>query len=452
MEIVSNPVPALAIDVGDASLKRDPQATRAPGVPAPNVAMTATLPSDTVARTVISALATIASQQDSLAPFLADLTKAMPFASLPAPVRAEIARVVVLAEQVGQSQPASDEGAPAPPAGASVQGSASPAASQRAALPALAEAIERLQASLRQWQPEASSRPQSPSGPIAPSTPAAPSSAPPPLVNQEPASIIQSLSVAAGAAVPPPALPFQPQMARNGGLADALASLLVAQQPPVTAQEAQRRQRGSGNGPAAGASADGDALLASNALSAYRKAMPTAAKAQPQPTSWPAEPSPAFIAKTLLQRAEAALSQTRALEVVSQGLRAEQSQPAGAAPTHWAFDAPLATPFGRALVRFEIDRQTPRADRGKQEPVWRVRLALDLEPLGAVHAQIALQGSKAWVRLWAEKPETALLLDEHKRELRQTFLADEMEAEIVLNSFMPAAPDLEQGALWDANI
>jgi hypothetical protein len=195
--------------------------------------------------------------------------------------------------------------------------------------------------------------------------------------------------------------------------------------------------------------AESDALLASNALSAYRKAMPTAAKAQP--TSWPAEPSPAFIAKTLLQRAEAALSQTRALEVVSQGLRAEQSPPSGAAPTHWAFDAPLATPFGRALVRFEIDRQTPRSDRGKQEPVWRARLALDLEPLGPVHAQIALQGSKAWVRLWAEKSQTALLLDEHKGELRQTLLADEMEAEIVLNSVMPAAPDEGKGALWDAS-
>jgi len=431
MEIVSSPLPALAIDVGDTSLKRDPQSARAQGAaisgaPASQVVVPPALSGDTVARTLLAALTSMASQQDSLAPLLADLTKALPLTSLPAPVRTEIARVLALAAPVSKVQPVLEESLPTPATAASTPASLTPL--PRPALPALAQALEQLQASLRQWQPEAAS----------------------PTAGSKPQTLLDP-PAAALAMAPPPALPLLQQVARGGGLADALASLLVAQQPQVTAQEALRRQRGAGQNTLAGASADGDALLANNALAAYRKAMPTAAKAPP--TSWPTEPSPAFIARTLLQRSEAALLQTRVLEVVSQGLRAEQAQPAppNAASMHWAFDAPLTTPFGRALVRFEIDRQTPRAARERQEPVWRVRLALDVEPLGPVHAQIALQGSKAWVSLWAERSQTALLLDEQKGELRQTLVADEMDAEIVLNSAMPTPPGAGKGTIWDAS-
>jgi hypothetical protein len=35
--------------------------------------------------------------------------------------------------------------------------------------------------------------------------------------------------------------------------------------------------------------------------------------------------------------------------------------------------------------------------------VWRARFSLDIEPIGPVHAQVALMGERAWVTLWAER-------------------------------------------------
>lgn len=510
MEIISSPLPALSIDVGDASLQRDPQARLAQGSPAQSAtapqAGAVPLPptGDTFAQTLLVRLATAAAQQNGLALLLSDLAQTLPLPQIPANIRKDMARIMVLAEpliKTGTTAPSATQPPDEvrPTAAGAIQTNLDPSAIRPQALPAITEAIERLQTSLRAWQPDAAellptppraaatqssptpagitppanlpvatkgqtSSPPSPAPILQPipetpqvsrGTPTEASPTGQPLASASygtpPAEESAQVMVALGAVTSQLAASPQPQRpAQGGGLADALVSLLVAQQPVATAQEAARRQRSPGP-PPPDTNADPQALATSTGLSAYRKAMPTRAHGQQVP--WPSDPSPALIARTLMQRAETALAQTRVLEVATQVMRAEQAAPNThpAAPTQWNFDLPLATPFGQALIRFEIDRHAQGTRDETPEAIWRARLSLDIEPLGPVHAQIALRGAKAWVSLWAERAETAQLLETQKPLLRQTLGAEDLEADILLQAGAPTGEPVHGGTIRDAS-
>lgn len=513
MEIISSPLPALSIDVGDASLQRDPQARLAQGAPAPSAtvpqasAVVPVAPADTIAQTLLTRLSAAVARQEGLTQLISDLSQALALTKIPASVRTDMARVMVQAQPlirasttalVAAQPPGEVSNATAPTA----QTTAAPATIPAQALPAISEAIERLQASLKAWQPEAAPGSPAParlSGTQPPATPpsVAPQPAPPVSTTVQPASSLlpspatatqpmqappqavlntpadgtlegrpapapvpspaptpeaaQLVATLGSAAMRPVAGMQTPRAAQGAGLADALVSLLVAQQPAATAQEAARRQRNASQPPPPANDADAHSFLASAALMAYSKATPTRTQGKPAP--WPADPSPALIARTLMQRTEAALAQTRALEVASQVIRAEAaaSSPHPAAPTQWTFDLPLATPFGHTLVRFEIDRQAQGKRKETPDVIWRARLSLDIEPLGPVHAQIALRGAKAWVSLWAERPETAQLLETQQPLLRQSLGTDALEADILLQTGAPAGEPATGGAIRDAS-
>mgnify|MGYP001404477512 CR=1 FL=1 len=74
---------------------------------------------------------------------------------------------------------------------------------------------------------------------------------------------------------------------------------------------------------------------------------------------------------------------------------------------------PIATRDGTAVVQMTVER-----DGGKRGGTsataaatgWRVRFALDVEPIGPVHAQIGLAGNHLSVGLWIERPEMAAKL------------------------------------------
>ncbi|MFO0349946.1 MAG: flagellar hook-length control protein FliK [Alphaproteobacteria bacterium] len=521
MEIISSPLPAIPVDVGDASMQRDLALKLAAMALASQAARPeATKPTgtDTAARTLLSTLTTLARSQDSLGQLLADLSRPEALARVPAEVRADIARVLTLARpivQAGLTRPAPatpQAGLSVTPPGPAPMATADPLA---ASLAPLADALQRLEASLKAWQPAlaqqqtpAAPQPRNPATPAAPPTPAqstspsaaatpatlpapgpdapltaTPASAPrlamagPPLT-AEPAGTPPAPSRPLGAdplragapqasadpqpaaaAVPlaasllPQAMPAAtPTPQRPGGIADALVSLLLAQQAGASPEENIQRLRSQRQAQPATLPADSDAMLASNAVSAYRKAMPSAPVSGA--TQWPSDPSEALVARTLLQRTEAALTQTRLLDVSSQLQRAEQA-PAHTANTtqgHWSFDLPLATPLGQSLVRFEIDRQARKSGRGKNETVWRARLSLDIEPLGPIHAHVALLGTeKTWVSLWAERPETAQLLAEGQSMLRQSLGTDALDAEIVFHGGAPPAQPDATGGMWNAN-
>jgi len=513
MEIMSSPLPALPVDVGDALMQRELALKLAamtlasqPGRPQP----ASTTGTDTVARTLLSTLTALARGQDSLGQLLSDLVQSEPLARLPAEIRADIQRVLVLARplvEAGLTRPDAAQAQGQPPASANVP-TPQPADPRLANLAPLATALERLQSSLKTWQPVATQPPanqvQTPAAAIsqpATATPL-PQAAPPPETaplaapqrtpavqaqaqpGSAPAST-QATTPPGSGSVPPQAAPTDPlraspiagadddaqfatanlllaaanpaamqnptpAAARTGGIADALVSLLLAQQAGATPEESVQRLRSQRQALPAGAEADPHSMPASNAVAAYRKAMPTAPVSTA--TQWPADPSEALIARTLLQRTEAALTQTRLLDVATQLQRAEHTPapPSNTTPGHWNFELPLATPLGQTLVRFELERQARKA-AGKPETVWRARLSLDVEPLGPIHAQIALLGTKTWVSLWAERPDTAHLLAEGQSVLRQSLGGEDLEAEIVFHGGAPASGPGGTGGMWDAN-
>ena len=84
--------------------------------------------------------------------------------------------------------------------------------------------------------------------------------------------------------------------------------------------------------------------------------------------------------------------------------RADPRRSAARRPApRWNFEVPFATPHGTAIAQFEIARDGHRRRAKARRATWRVRFTLDVEPMGPVHAQIALNGVRASVSLWAER-------------------------------------------------
>jgi hypothetical protein len=104
-------------------------------------------------------------------------------------------------------------------------------------------------------------------------------------------------------------------------------------------------------------------------------------------------------------------------EAALAGLRGRQlaSLPQEGQPLAWHFELPLRDPAGRETtlwLRAERD-----GDGRAAEPRWNVMLKLELEPLGTVHAHLSMQGGRVSVSLWAERPDTAALLESRLPEL-----------------------------------
>jgi hypothetical protein len=74
---------------------------------------------------------------------------------------------------------------------------------------------------------------------------------------------------------------------------------------------------------------------------------------------------------------------------------------------------------------------------------------MDVEPLGPVHAQIALLGKHAWIGLWAERAESMDLLERQQTMLQNTFSADNVEAEVICCLGSPPAHAAGTGTMWD---
>ena len=142
----------------------------------------------------------------------------------------------------------------------------------------------------------------------------------------------------------------------------------------------------------------------------FRGALPSA-----QPVASPslsANASLSAITHRLLDDTDAALARQTLLQVASlpgrvdaAGTRIDPSTPS------WNFEIPFATGQGTALAQFEISRDGGGGN--EVEPakrVWKARFSLDIEPAGPVHALITLSGERTSVRMWAERPQTAMQL------------------------------------------
>jgi hypothetical protein len=147
------------------------------------------------------------------------------------------------------------------------------------------------------------------------------------------------------------------------------------------------------------------------------------------------------IARTLLDHTDGAIARQVLMQVAS--LPDSTSPNASHVDaTHWNLEIPFVTPQGVAVAQFEIERDGHRGSTPEAAAIpWRVNFSVDVEPMGPIHAQVALIGKRAAVRIWAERKETAAALRSDLPELSGALRAAALDAEdIIVREGTPPRP------------
>jgi hypothetical protein len=180
----------------------------------------------------------------------------------------------------------------------------------------------------------------------------------------------------------------------------------------------------------------------------YRGAPPSA---QPQAqASLPAYAASGTVAQRLLAETDAALARQTLLQVASLP-ETDPGSHAVVRAAQWAFEIPLAAGQGSAIAQFEITRDGHAAtDVSEASFTWRVRFSVNLEPIGPVHALVALAGERAAVTLWAERETSAAHLRANGGLLENALRAAALEPrDIQVRVGAPAAPPPAAGRFLD---
>lgn len=180
----------------------------------------------------------------------------------------------------------------------------------------------------------------------------------------------------------------------------------------------------------------------------YRGAPPSA-QSQAQPSLPPYAPS-AVVAQRLLVETDGALARQTLLQLASLP-ETDAGSHAAARATQWAFEIPLAARQGSAIAQFEIRRDGHAATETSEASfTWRVRFSVNLEPMGPVHALVALAGERAAVTLWAEREASAAHLRASGALLEDALRAAALEPrDIEIRVGAPAAPPPAAGRFLD---
>jgi hypothetical protein len=391
-----------------AKITTDPAITRdapsiSPARPVEPPVMRALTPEQAVGEAVRVA----ASRQSGLAPLFADVEQVVQApTALPAPVRA--AANDLLALRVPLDAPITATGVKQAFVRSGVlfeprlAAKAAPAADAKSVAPApagdLKAALLVFRQVLKVWSASetVASRPAAPPTPVAttPETAARPS--PLPVTDTPTRHLANAL-----AGVPEELIPNAPLSSEQAtSLAKTVASALSTRDTP-----SQPAANQSGPPPP------------------YRGA-PLAAQA-PVASSIAPDASPHEIADRLIAQTDGAVARQTLLQVAS--LPDQPDTPRAEAAQRWTFEIPFATPQGTSIAQFEVSRdgRTPQAEA--QARAWRARFSLDIEPMGPVHALIALAGARASVTLWAERATTATQLNENASQLSEALRAAELE-------------------------
>lgn len=220
------------------------------------------------------------------------------------------------------------------------------------------------------------------------------------------------------------------------GVRDALKALLAAH-----AADAQQ-------GASRAAAQAGDGATSHHVPPPFRGGSPSA-----QPIAQPAidlDASPDVVVHRLLGDTDAALARQTLLQIASLPID-QQGTRIDANVARWNFEIPFATPQGTAVAQFEISRDEAGVEAEAQSRVWRARFSLDIEPAGPVHALVSLAGERTSVRMWAERPATAMQLRAGTAQLTQALReADLTPGDIVVGEgSAPVAPSPRQGHFLD---
>ncbi|KQZ33626.1 flagellar hook-length control protein FliK [Caulobacter sp. Root1472] len=178
---------------------------------------------------------------------------------------------------------------------------------------------------------------------------------------------------------------------------------------------------------------------------------PTHAQAAAQP-GLAAGAGPHAVAQRLLAETGAALARTELLQIASLPEPPAAGRPVEEHGQRWVFDMPFMTPQGPAAAQFEISRDGGgsggEGDRALGR-TWRARFSLDVEPMGPVHAQVALTGDRARVSLWAERPVAMARLRAGEERLGGALRDAALEPEIAFHAGQPRAPAAAPGQFLD---
>jgi hypothetical protein len=198
---------------------------------------------------------------------------------------------------------------------------------------------------------------------------------------------------------------------RQGDLKGGLQALRETLLPIIDAlspdPKASRHEHGSGQG------AEQQAELAltdpSTRLAPPRRDGPLAPQPAVEPSLAPGE-KPLAVAETLLDQTEAALDRIKLTQYASLPLEPARQDGTQAAQ-RWLAEIPLAFQQGITMLPLQVERDAPRRDaQGLSPPIWRIRFALDVEPMGPLQGVVTLQGRDVGVSIWAEREETSQLL------------------------------------------
>lgn len=246
-------------------------------------------------------------------------------------------------------------------------------------------------------------------------------------------------------------LPDAQQLSSSKGLALALANSglflenkLLAGAPPDLTQDLK------GNllrlvaqlAPGLPANTSFNAAIAANTLaqalpSFVRNALGTLGQvsAKPHPGSFPL---PSRLLQSLdgegdlehlLRLAAAAISRLQSHQLA--GLEQTGMTEEGRLQTTWQLEIPMRNGQDIVPLQVKLQREDPPprehkdqpAEREIRQPLWRVDLAFDLEPLGPLQVQAQLIRGSLSSQLWAEQPYTASLIEQHLGSLRAQLLA-----------------------------
>lgn len=144
----------------------------------------------------------------------------------------------------------------------------------------------------------------------------------------------------------------------------------------------------------------------------------------------------------LLSDTDGAIARQTLLQIASLPGQADPSASSiDASAPRWNFEIPFATPQGTAMAQFEISRDGTGREVSAAKATWRARFSLNVEPAGPVHALVSLNGDRASVKMWAERPSTATQLRAGISQLTQALnRADLMPGDIVVRDGAPQPP------------
>jgi hypothetical protein len=202
---------------------------------------------------------------------------------------------------------------------------------------------------------------------------------------------------------------LQPAQPTGGDLKAALATLKEALTNWISAAESMADPKAMVARPATPVAAPLPISQRANVPPPHRFA-PTIAQA-PAPANLPEEVSAREAAVQLLSKTEGAQARQTLLQIASLPDDPGASRPEQSGP-RLTLDIPLVTPQGTGVAQLRVEREGSRRDGPDIRPVWRANFSIDVEPIGPVHASIALFGERAAVTLYAERDESAERLRE----------------------------------------